>query len=192
MALVTQARSISRRWLAVLALVAALVAQATGTTLGFAGPVSKFTNDGSFAHVYGYSGCLWVYLDVSRGGSKVFDHCSGWELIASGAGTIPNRAFTASNKHAQLSVVTSNSPGLFTTGATGAISLNFTRDGVYQYSSTGHGSVTYLDRTIRWHGSSSSGTADASGTLIDFAVNGLSGEVGEGRERPITVEHAAK
>jgi len=196
---INRARPVSTRRLAALV----LIALTTVNTLAFSGPVSKFTNDGAYARFYGYSGCLWVYLDVGRGGPKqtphtwlyyeMYDHCSGWELLASGSGTVPNSAFTTSNKGADFSVTTSNSPGLFTTGATGDISVSFTRDGIYQYTFTGHSSVSYLDRTtIKWHGSSSFGTATASGTLIGATVSQLNGEIGEGRDRQITVEHAAK
>jgi hypothetical protein len=193
-----RARPVSIRWLATLALIVLTAANAPA----FAGPVSKFTNDGAFARMWGQSGCFWVYLDVSRGGPKqtpqtwlsyeVYDHCANWELVGYGYGNVPNSTFTTGNKRAELSVSTGNTPGLFTFGATGAISVSFAQDGAYQQSFTGHSTVSYPGTTIRWHGSSSFATAGVAGTLLGVDVTQVSGEIGEGRDRQMTIERAAK
>ena len=170
--------------------------------LASAGPVSKFTNEGAYASAYGSAGCVYVFLEVSRGGPKsapqtflyyeLYDMCSGWRLLAGGSGMIPNSAFTVNKKGSALSMTTDASPTFFTTGATGTLSLIFTGDGAYRATITGHNSVSYLDRTIRWHGSSSYGSAGVSGTLLGWTISQLSGQLGEGRGKEITIENSAK
>jgi hypothetical protein len=180
----------------------ALAALTTVTSLASAGPVSKFTNEGAYALAYGSDGCLYAFLDVSRGGPKsapqtflyyeLYDMCSSWQLLAYGSGMIQNSAFRVDKKSGTLSVTTDASPTFFTYGATGTISLTFTPDREYQQTFTGHSSVSYLDRTIKWHGSSSYTTAKVSGTFIGWTIGQLSGELGEGRGKEITFEDSAK
>ena len=118
--------------------------------------------------------------------------CSDWQLLAYGPGMIPNSAVTVNKKSGALSVTTAASATFYTSGATGAVSLIFTPDGAYQETFTGHTSVSYLDRSIKWHGFSSYGTARVSGTLMDWTISQLPGQLGEGRGKQITIGQAAK
>jgi hypothetical protein len=195
---IADAQSVCARRMAAVAV--AILMTVNGLAAG--GPVSKFTNDGAYASVSGTDGCLYVYVYVSRGGAKsapqtflyyqLYDMCSNWQELANGSGTIPNSAFTVKPKGAVLSVTPKASPTFFTRGATGAVSLIFTSNGAYEETFTGHGSLSYADNTIRWHGSSSYRTASVSGTLMGWTFSQLSGQVGEGRQREISFEHSAQ
>ena len=48
----------------------ALATLTTVNGLAYARPVSKFTNEGAYASAYGSAGCVYVFLEVSRGGPK--------------------------------------------------------------------------------------------------------------------------
>jgi len=177
-------------------------ALASANTVASAGPVTKFTNEGLYARVFGFHGCLYLYLDVSRNGTKttqqtslyydVYDVCNEWQQLATGWGTIPNSAFTANKKNATLSVAVATTTTFFTSGATGDISLTFSPDGAYEETFSGHGTAAYSDRVIRWHGSSTYTTATASGTLINSSVTSAFGQIGQGRGRVMEIEHSAK
>jgi hypothetical protein len=139
---------------------------------------------------------------VSRNGSNtteqtflyygLYDTCNEWQNVASGWGTIPNSAFTIHNKKAMLSVTVATTTTFFTSGATGNIAMTFSADDGVVATYSGHSSVKFSDRTIRWHGSWTYRTATVSGTLINSSVTSASGELGQGRGREMQIEHSAK
>ena len=166
-----------------------------------AGPVFKASNEGAYAFAGGTDGCLFLYMEVGRAGTKttqqtvlyydLFDSCT-WQLIAYGYGNIPNEALRIDKNTASLSLNVAATPSLFTQGATGEIALVWAQDGPFATRFTGHSTTSYADRTIKWHGSSSYKSATASGRFLVASFAGVSGQIGESKARELQVEHAGQ
>jgi hypothetical protein len=168
----------------------------------FAGPPTRFTNNGAYIDVYGTdaSGCIEFYLNASRGGTAqapetwlsyvLYNQCTG-ELIADGGGLIPNSAFRPKPRSATLTITPSNSANFAMNGITGAVKLTVTADGVVTQSVAGHTRVEYLGSLYHAHGSWTYRSGVAAGTLLGFDIARVFADLGEGRDRSMEIQRGA-
>jgi hypothetical protein len=126
---------------------------------------ARYGGRGRFVSMYASdaSGCVGLSVNVSKGGPNgteetflnyyVFDGCTNTE-IAFGYGRIANADFVVTSKTATLNTTPgSNSSFPFTMqGATGSISLTFTRTGLFTYASAGHTFWENGTVAVRTHG----------------------------------------
>jgi hypothetical protein len=163
-----------------------------------AGVVAKHRGNGAFASVYGTdtSGCRWIYLDVSRGGTTaapqtwlyydVFDACNG-QTESRGFGQIPNSDLKVSQKSTVLTTTPSSNGEFYAEGAAGSINITWTADGAFTSTYSGHSRVEYADRLVQSHGSWTYSSASAQGQLLSTTVSNV-GSIGSGRDRFLEVE----
>jgi hypothetical protein len=165
--------------------------------------VSKVTGNGAYAYTWGYdsSGCMSLYVEVSRTGSKAapqtwlyysaYDVCAQ-RALGFGYGNIPNAAFKTGSKQATLNIRVAPTTTFYSEGPAGAISLTFTPDGAFEQTYSGHWTVAWADLIVKAHGSWSSTSATVSGTVITTTFDGASGQTGESRDKQIQFERSPK
>jgi hypothetical protein len=176
----------------------AVIVPALGSTAS-AGVVAKHRGNGAFANFYGSdtTGCRWIYLDVSRGGTQsapqtwlyydVYDACTG-RTESFGSGLIPNSDLRVSQKSTVLTTTPSTNGQFYAEGAAGSIDITWTSDGAYTYTFSGHTRLEYSDRLVQSHGSWTYATAGAQGQLLSVAVSNVYAFMGSGRDRFVEVE----
>lgn len=166
-------------------------------------PISRYKSNGAYAVVddYDSSGCRYVYVYVSRGGTNaapqtylyfyVYDFCAN-TVPATGSGTIANTALKISGRTVTLKTTATDSATFSSEGDATTISLTFTRNGSYSESFSGHSRVESFGNTVQRHGSWTSTNASVSGTIGGSAISAAWGNTGTGREHYIEFERAGK
>ncbi len=163
---------------------------------------ARYGGRGQFVSMSGSdaSGCVGLYVTVSKGGPNgteetflnyyVFDGCTNTE-IAWGYGRIANADFVVTRKSATLNTTPGSNSNLpfSMQGATGAISLTFTRTGLFTYAFAGH---TYWESStvaVRTHGAYTYSDASVAGGFLGVQLGNVSSQLGNSRDRTIEVEH---
>jgi hypothetical protein len=185
------------RYLAVTAFVCAL---ATGNA--FAGQTARSTGNGAYINVSGTdtSGCVWFYVYASKGGTTqapetymyydIYNQCTG-QWVAYGGGRIANSALKATKTSATLVVSPAGAAGFTTEGYTGSLNLKVTADGLYSSTYSGHAKTEYTGHMYQSHGSWTSKSATATGSLLGFDLAAVSASIGEGRDKAIEIERGS-
>jgi hypothetical protein len=186
-----------------LRLLAATFVFAVVTDSAFAGQTARSTGNGTYISVSGNdsSGCMWFWVYASRGGTTqapetylaydVYNQCTS-QWIASGNGRIANAAFKATGKRATLSVSPAAAAGFFAAGDTGSLTLTVTGDGLYSSEYSGHTKTEYAGHLYQSHGSWTSKSATATGTLLGIEVAAASASFGEGRDKTMEIERGSR
>jgi hypothetical protein len=183
------------RILVVATLVTAFVSSAS------AGVAARYGGRGRFVSLSGpdASGCVWLFVGVSKGGPNgteetflnyyAFDSCTNTE-IAWGYGRIANADFVITTKSATLKTTPgSNSTFPFTMqGATGSISLTFSRTGLFTYVSAGHTRWENGTIAVRTHGAYAYSHASAGGSFLGMQPGNVYAEIGSSRDRTVEIE----
>jgi hypothetical protein len=193
---------IARRCIAHLSIAVLLMSVVTAGR-AYAGPPTRFTNNGAYISVYGTdaSGCIGFYLNVSRGGTAqapetwlsyfLYNQCTG-EWIGDGAGLIPNSAFRPKPKSATLTITPSNTADFAMNGVSGTVKLTVAADGLFTQSFAGHSRVEYLGTMYHAHGSWTYRSGVAAGTLFGFDIAHALADLGEGRDRAMEIQRGTK
>ena len=162
---------------------------------------ARYAGRGRFVSIGGSdaSGCVWLSINVSKGGPNgteeaflnyyAFDGCTNTE-IAWGYGRIANADFVVTPKSATLNTTPgSNSRFPFTMqGATGSISLTFTRTGLFTYAFAGQTFWESGTLAVRTHGAYAYSDASAAGSVLGLQLGNASGQIGSSRDRTIEIE----
>jgi hypothetical protein len=182
---------------------AAVLLSALTATTAAAGQVARSTGNGTYISVSGSdtSGCIWFYMYASRGGTTqapqtyvyydVYNGCSG-QWIAYGGGRVANTALKATKKSATLNVTSANNADFYSEGSTGSVTLTITADGLGSYSYSGHSRSEFAGHMYQSHGTWTSKTATASGSILGFDIGNASASLGEGRDKVIEIERGSK
>jgi hypothetical protein len=180
-----------------------LVALMIVNSPAIAGPVFKISSEGDYAFVStsDQTGCLYLYLEIGRASAKatsqtwmyydLYDYCSQ-QLVGYGSGNIPDTALQVTGKKVALKVTVASTPSFYNEGSTGTIALAFTPNRTFKRTFSGHETLAYLDRVIKWHGWSSYVAAQVSGTVLGTRIATLDGGVGESRGREMEIERSGK
>jgi len=183
-----------------LALTAFICVLATGNA--FAGQTARWTNNGAYIEVWGHdtTGCLGFYVSASKAGTAqapetyvyydTYNQCTG-QWIGSGFGRIANSAFKATKKSATLVFSSAGNAGFTTEGYTGSLNLKVTADGLYSSTYSGHAKTVYAGHMYQSHGSWTSNSATATGSLLGFDVGAVAAWIGEGRDKAIEIERGS-
>ena len=170
---------------------------AAWSTTAMAGTVvSSFKSKGAFASMSAqYDGCTWMYVSVSRGGPveapetylyySTYNNCTGESSW--GSGRIPNRDFTVSGKRSKLNTDPLASADMVTSGHAGRIVLTWTADQGIRWSWDGRSESITPTQRVRSRGRSESSAASVAGTLLSFAIQTPSGQVGQNRDLYVEV-----
>jgi len=191
-------RNIARH-LTGLTVLVSMLAAATAS----AGPVTRSKGNGDYINVSGTdsSGCIWFYLYAVRTGTEaatqtylfydVYDRCTGlW--IAYGSGSVPNTALKTTKKSATVALDAVSSATFYSEGAAGSIDVTLTADGLYSYSYSGHSRSEYAGHLYQSHGSWTSDSAAAAGSVLGFSFSAASGSVGESRDKYMEIDRGPK
>lgn len=184
------------------AALAVLVSVLTAATAS-AGPVTRSNGNGAFVSVFGTdsSGCIWLYLYASRGGTAqapdtymfydVYNQCTS-QWIAYGSGRVANAALKTTKKSATLTLDAASSADFYTEGATGSLDVTVTVDGLYSSSYSGHSRTEYAGHVYQSHGSWTWGSATATGSILGFTFGTASASLGEGRDKFMDIDRGPK
>ena len=183
-----------------LAITAFICAMATGNA--FAGQTARSTGNGSYIQVSGIdtTRCIWFYAYASKGGTAqaretylsydIYNNCTG-EWIAYGFGRIANSALKATRKSATLVVSPASTAGFTTEGYTGSLSLKVTADGLFSQTYSGHAKTVYAGHMYQSHGSWTSNSATATGSVLGFDLAAVAASIGEAQNKTIEIDRAS-
>jgi hypothetical protein len=188
---------LNRRVLSIIGFTLAL--SMTGAPALFAGQVVRSKGNGAYVEAWGTdtTGCVWTYVNVSKGGTKaapqtwmyydVYDYCSG-QWIAYGGGSISNTSLKVTGTTAKVTMTTSANASFYTEGLTGSVQLTFTADGFESSTYSGHYRSEYAGHKYQSHGTWTRQSATVSGSLLGYTIANMNGYFGEGRDKYMEIE----
>lgn len=168
-----------------------------------AGQTARSKSNGAYVFASGNdaSGCVWFYLSASRGGTTqapetylyydMYNQCTN-QWIAYGGGRVANTTLKTTNKRATLLITPTSSSDFHVEGIAGTLSITWTADGLYSSTYSGHSRTEYGDHVYQSHGSWTSRSAKAAGSILGFDLGNTSASLGEGRDRYMEIERGSK
>src|SRR4051794_20904839 len=107
----------------------------------------------------------------------MYNQCTN-QWVAYGGGRIANTALKATKKAATLVISPAGTAGFTTEGYTGSLKLTLAADGLYSSTYSGHSKTEYAGHVYQSHGSWTSSSAVATGSVLGFDLGSVSASLG--------------
>jgi len=163
---------------------------------------ARFKGNGAFVEMEGHdsTGCIYLYVCARRGGTtqapetflhyEIYNECTS-QSLGWGSGRVANVAFRTPKKGSATLILSPTASADFDTGGIpGSVSITWTIDRVESSRYWGNSRTEYAATVRQVHGSWTTQTAKAAGTILGFEIGDTSTQIGEGRDRCMEIERS--